>query len=944
MKRYTINILGALLLTMMGMNALAQTSWDFTTVSSADQSLLAADESGNWMKDSKNRWCHVKALANAPLTANGTELDFGKGLLFSCNANENGNLRLGEGRLWVGNASCPIVIPALKKGQTVSVRYKTSSNGTARHFTPSNLEETSGFDDSASEQTATGKVAADGDVTLTPSAGLYVYELIVGAIPGATEVIPGGETTLYQDVSANAVKRDASANQMQVTLKDGSIKYYNTNTLSAVDIDKEASTVTIAPLSGNSDIYYGSVNHISFAKGVSSGENATIDNHGVIITESKGWFESAYVKWAPYQDATTYKVYIKGGNYSDYTLLDNMLVRDYGSYGRADMVGLVAGTNYELKVVPVVNDNEMETAASFARNIKVVNYNRAGFAHKDYAQGVGAYNNDGSLKSGAKVLYVTKNTAKTVKCNVITSEKGAVTECVGLQEILDAYQKGYDTTPLAIRLIGKISLEDLDHISSSAEGLQVKGNKANSVLNTTIEGIGEDATISGFGFLIRNACSVELRNFAIMLFLDDGVSMDTDNSHIWAHNLDLFYGKKGKDSDQIKGDGSIDIKSNSKLITTSFCHFWDSGKASLCGMDSESGPNYITYHHNWFDHSDSRHPRIRTMSVHVWNNYFDGVAKYGVGATTGSSAFVEANYFRTTKYPMLISMQGSDMIGGKGTFSSEDGGIIKSFANVFAEKDKNFSYVTYQQNPTEFDAWEATNRNDQVPSSVKSKKGSHTYDNFDTNSTLMYTYEPEAAADVPSTVEGWYGAGRMNHGDFTWTFTSEDDQDYELNEELKAALQNYTSSLVGIFGGETISGGGTGGDDIGGGDDTGGGETGTTIDADVVCTFSKTGPSSSLFTVNGSYSNSKGSVTVNGETLNWCLKLESSTLVSFTTTVPMTMTLVFGPSETANILVDGVLKTDSSNTLTMELPAGDHTLKKKDTRNLFYIGLKTISD
>ena len=58
MKRYTINILGALLLTMMGMNALAQTSWDFTTVSSADQSLLAADESGNWMKDSKNRFSH----------------------------------------------------------------------------------------------------------------------------------------------------------------------------------------------------------------------------------------------------------------------------------------------------------------------------------------------------------------------------------------------------------------------------------------------------------------------------------------------------------------------------------------------------------------------------------------------------------------------------------------------------------------------------------------------------------------------------------------------------------------------------------------------------------------------------------------------------------------------------------------------------------------------
>ena len=63
-------------------------------------------------------------------------------------------------------------------------------------------------------------------------------------------------------------------------------------------------------------------------------------------------------------------------------------------------------------------------------------------------------------------------------------------------------------------------------------------------------------------------------------------------------------------------------------------------------MKSESGPNYITYHHNWFDHSDSRHARVRTMSVHMYNNYYDGNAKYGVGSTMGSSIYIENNYFR----------------------------------------------------------------------------------------------------------------------------------------------------------------------------------------------------------------------------------------------------------------------------------------------------------
>ena len=79
------------------------------------------------------------------------------------------------------------------------------------------------------------------------------------------------------------------------------------------------------------------------------------------------------------------------------------------------------------------------------------------------------------------------------------------------------------------------------------------------------------------------------------------------------------------------------------------------------------------------------------MSVHIWNNYYDGVAKYGVGATTGASAFVEANYYRNCNKPMLISMQGSDIgSDGKGTFSSEDGGIIKSYKNIFAERSNNF--------------------------------------------------------------------------------------------------------------------------------------------------------------------------------------------------------------------------------------------------------------
>jgi hypothetical protein len=224
----------------------------------------------------------------------------------------------------------------------------------------------------------------------------------------------------------------------------------------------------------------------------------------------------------------------------------------------------------------------------------------------------------------------------------------------------------------------------------------------------------------------------------------------------------------------------------------------------MCGMKSESGPNYITYHHNWFDHSDSRHPRIRTMSVHVYNNYYDGIAKYGVGVTTGSSAFVENNYFRNCPRPMLISMQGTDTKNGTDekdspTFSKEDGGIIKAYNNVFAGS-KTIVYYDAEKAPVHFDAYQATTRTEQVPGSVTAKQGGHTYNNFDTDASVMPQITPDAAEDVPAIVMGEGGAGRLQHGDVNFEFKSSDDASYEKNSELANLIVNYQSSLKGIQG------------------------------------------------------------------------------------------------------------------------------------------------
>lgn len=618
----------------------------------------------------------------------------------------------------------------------------------------------------------------------------------------------------------HAVARNSKVNQMCVTTNAGDVKYYNTADLTSVKFEGDKTIIT--PKSGaENDEYNASVQAVRFAKKADQGESGDIDNPaGVIqITEAKGWQESAYLKWAPFEGASSYNVYV------DDKKIDAQLVRQYKSYYRADVLGLKEGT-YSVKVVPVNADGKEIAGANTASNLVVKSYNREGFAHFKYA-GVGAYNNDGTLKAGAKVLYITAKTAKTVSTTVNTGKQETIT---GLQSIIDAYSKGKDTTPIAFRIIGKVNLSDLDHISSSAEGLQVKGKGAHSVMNMTFEGVGDDATVYGFGFLLRNTKSVEFRNFAIMRCLDDAMSLDTKNSHVWIHNMDLFYGKKGSAADQAKGDGTVDIKGDSKYVTVAYNRFWDNGKASMCGMKSETGENWITYHHNWFDHSDSRMARVRTMSVHMYNNYYQHCDVYGIGATSGSSIFMESNYFDAVKRPIMSSLQGTDA-KGDGTFSSEKGGLIKAYGNVFANKPDNFSYITYAENNTSFDAYEVSDPSEQVPASVKTLVGGTSYNNFDTDPSLMYAYAADKAEDVPAIVEGFYGAGRLNHGDIDFAIPDETvvtNGHQQPWPALASILDAYTSGVVKVFGESNASGEGasTGGGETGG--STGGTEGGST--------------------------------------------------------------------------------------------------------------------
>lgn len=663
------------------------------------------------------------------------------------------------------------------------------------------------------------------------------------------------------------------------------------------------------------------------------GTTASIFSQSVNITEAEGWLESGFIKWEPITNAESYNVYFTGEGKTD-VKIDTQLIRNYGTYYRADALGLKAGT-YTLKVAPVIAGTEQTATISSVINVQA--YDRTGFAFSN-SRVPGAYKIDGTPKDNAVVLYITENTKNTISLDV----NGAnANPCIGLETILEGYKKGSDNRPLIIRLIGQIT--DLAYMDKGDIVIENNNNIASYI---TLEGVGDDAVADGWGIRIKNASNVEVRNIATMNCNSDegdNIGLQQGNDYIWIHNNDFFYGDAGGDADQAKGDGALDCK-KSTYVTFSYNHFWDSGKANLLGLSEGTTEGlFITYHHNWFDHSDSRHPRVRFYSAHVYNNYYDGNSKYGVGSTEGSSVFVEANYFRNCKFPMLTSMQGSDVFNtgtqkndynNYPTFSKEDGGTIKAFNNFISGANRFIAYGDASSaafdGTKDFDAYVASTRNETIESSIKSNFGANSYNNFDTNVSVMYSYIPDSPENAKDNVIQY--SGRIQGGDLKFTFNNaSEDTSSSVNSALKALLTNYKTNLVSVQGD---------GEGSGNGDD--GGDSGSTP-GDEVHNFTTSGTTSTFYTIAGNLSTSKGDAHYNNLTLTQCLKMESSTSISFATTEESKMILIFNDGFNGTIKLNGEKKDIVNGVLDLIIPAGNYTLTKDVTTNLYYMSVKSTA-
>lgn len=103
--------------------------------------------------------------------------------------------------------------------------------------------------------------------------------------------------------------------------------------------------------------------------------------------------------------------------------------------------------------------------------------------------------------------------------------------------------------------------------------------------------------------------------------------------------------------------------------------------------------------------------------------------------------------------------------------------------------------------------------------------------------------------------------------------------------------------------------------------------------------FTSSGKTSSFYNIVGNLSKTKGTVSYNGMTLTQCLKIESSTSITFNMSQSGTLTLIFNNNFNGNIKIDGKNVKATNGKVTTTLNSGSHQIKKDHQANLYYMEL-----
>ncbi len=183
----------------------------------------------------------------------------------------------------------------------------------------------------------------------------------------------------------------------------------------------------------------------------------------------------------------------------------------------------------------------------------------------------------------------------------------------------------------------------------------------------TLLGKGDSAQIEEFGFNVYRSHNIIIRNIEFRNCHDDAVNItDSLSHHVWIDHC-TFSDDPESGLDDSNHDGLLDIKNGASFITVSWNHFYNHTKTCLLGASDnrealDKGRLKVTYHHNWFDNTNQRHPRVRFGECHIFNNFYDnseGRMMYGIASTMEADVVVEGNYFLDTSDPTHVGQASS---------------------------------------------------------------------------------------------------------------------------------------------------------------------------------------------------------------------------------------------------------------------------------------------
>ncbi len=298
-----------------------------------------------------------------------------------------------------------------------------------------------------------------------------------------------------------------------------------------------------------------------------------------IITYAHSGEECAAFEWKD-ADANKAKVEYKLSSSNSYIPVDKELIRQISAdTARVDILGLKGGAKYDFRITTGGGKIKILTG------VEISSQDRSGYAHHNYTGGVGAYNDDGTLKSDATVIYVTEENKNNVDgsgksiAEYLASARGnkkpIVVRIIGTvgaatwKEGNVTYTKTSSNTdsdgnllPEAIKGANGKALDKKNwtqaelvaggyNVLDTSRFAELKGLSSTikwdsskqefdscwndcqirEVNNITVEGVGEDAEIFQWGMTFKNCNSVEVRNIRFYDYTEDACSIEgSENS------------------------------------------------------------------------------------------------------------------------------------------------------------------------------------------------------------------------------------------------------------------------------------------------------------------------------------------------------------------------------------------------------------------------------